>query len=142
MARQSISKAEEFFGLHRDKIQAVVALNEALSIEETAGKIRARRLQHDSPGVFSGEDHENHRVFTAVLTRSFALAFAMGEVELAERTFNRAHMLAIDSMYGEVEQGEEILALWRRLTMPWWKRPFIVLRDFFTAVGEYEIRKQ
>ena len=141
MALEHITSAEEMFGLQRDPEAAKLHLSQAVALQKVFEHFHSRKIAHRDPISFTEGERETYRAFTQISTRAFALAWYMGDRILAETLYKRAYALASGAHCGDIEQGGIIVALWQRLSAPWWKRPFIALRNLFVAVGAYELRK-
>ncbi len=137
-----ISQAEEALGIFDNPDEATALMQHSLDVQKTAEHFRSRKRVERDETSLTEEEIESHHVFTQVLARSCALAWHLGDDTLAESLYNRALALADDPMCGSQKQHDEIISLWQHLTAPWWKRLYFTLQKLFSAIGEYQIRKQ
>jgi hypothetical protein len=139
MALDLISEAEEALGLLDNPDEAMVLLLRVLDIQKLVEHFRSRKDTHRGMTGLTTEEIQNHRIFTQVLTRACALAWYLEDGVLAEQLYKRALAWADEPMCSNKQQYDDIVALWKRLHAPWWRRLFSSL---FGAIGDYEIHKQ
>ena len=141
-ALEAIDNAEILFAFRKDKDAAHTYLYQALDMQVDVERFASPPDEQRNTMFLTESERKNHYIFTQALTRACALAWYMKDHALAERLYKQACAWANDPMCSSVEHYNEIILLWQRLTMPWWKRPFHVFYKLFSATGEYEIHKQ
>lgn len=142
MALKLIEEAEAALGLLDNPDEAMALLEKALDVQKVVEHFQSRNTARRGPMGLTEEEIQNHRMFTQVLTRACALAWYLEDDVLAEQLYKRALAWADEPNCSSPQQYNEIVALWKRLTMSWWKRPFVAIYNFFSLVGDHEIQKQ
>gem|GEM_PF-3654856 len=137
-----IEEAEVAYACQGDIGAAAKKLLQILEVEKVVEGVDIHRRITRALDGLSEMEVENHQAFTSMLARGLALALHMGDDVLAHRFYTRVLAWADDSVCGSQTQHDEIVALWKRHAMPWWKRPVAAFQNIFSSIGEYEMRKQ